>query len=193
VSAGRVVLVNGAPSSGKTTIARALWPVLEPPHWYRSLDEFRKGYTEEAWDRGRGPWSAQTRPMFLMLLAGYLGSLRAMALAGHHILSESVILPANLGLYRSAFEGLEVFVAGVRCPLRVAEERERARAPSERHLGVPIDLNVPEFELVHAQGRYDVEVDTSLLTLDEAVARIRVALARSSPRTFAEWSASAAT
>jgi chloramphenicol 3-O phosphotransferase len=184
---GRVILLNGAPSSGKSTIARALWQVLEPPHWYRSLDEFRKGYTEEAWDRGRGPWRSPTRPMFLMLLEGYLGALRAMAFAGHQILSESVVLPVNVDLYRRSLEGLDVFVVGVRCPIDVAEARERARAPLERHLGVPIELRVPEFELVHENGPYDVEVDTSVMSVADAVGKIREAIARNEASAFAGW------
>ncbi len=45
------------------------------PHWYRSLDDFRKGYLERHWDAARGPWSGpEGRPLFRMLVAGYLGS-----------------------------------------------------------------------------------------------------------------------
>lgn len=171
---GRVVLLNGAPSSGKTTIARALWEVLEPPHWYRSLDDFRKGYTDHQWDVARGPWSGPgDRPLFRLLVKGYLGALRAMALAGHHVISESVILPSNLETYLEAFDGLSVFLIGVRCPLDVAERRERSRAAAERHHGEPIDLRVPEFDLVHAHGAYDIEVDTAVTSVADAVRLIR--------------------
>lgn len=174
---GQVILLNGAPSSGKTTIARALWEVLEPPHWYRSLDDFRHGYLDRQWDAARGPWSGpQGRPLFRLLVEGYLGALRAMAQAGHQIISESVILPSNLDTYLDAFDGLRVFLVGVRCPLEVAEQRERARAPTERYRGAPIDLRVPEFDLVHSLGAYDAEVDTSVTAVPEAVRLIRSAL-----------------
>lgn len=180
---GRVLLLNGAPSSGKTTIARALWEMLEPPHWYRSLDDFRKGYLERHWDAARGPWSGpEGRPFFRRLVAGYLGSLRAMALAGHNVISESVILPSNLQLYLSTFEGIHVFLVGVRCRLEVAEQRERARAATERFRGEPIDLRVPEFDLVHSHGAYDLEVDTSSSSLDQVVGTIRSALNAARPR-----------
>lgn len=171
---GRVILLNGAPSSGKTTIARALWEVLEPPHWYRSLDDFRKGYTDRHWDAARGPWSGPAdRPLFRILVEGYLGALRAMALARHHVISESVILPSNLAAYLEAFGGLSVFLVGLRCPLDVAEQRERSRAPAERHQGEPIDLRVPEFDLVHSHGAYDLELDTSVTAVADAVQLIR--------------------
>jgi chloramphenicol 3-O phosphotransferase len=185
---GHVILLNGAPSSGKTTIARALWNALETPHWYHSLDDFRKGYTERHWDRTRGPWSAGNRELFNMLVEGYLRSLRAMALSGHNVISESVVLPMNIALYREALDGLSVFIVGIRCPIDVAEERERRRAPDERHLGVPIELRVPEFDLVHANGPYDVDIDTSVTAVDEAVAAIKARLERGeAPRAFEAW------
>lgn len=110
-----------------------------------------------------------------------------MALAGNQVLAESVMLPVNVDLYRRALAGLEVFVIGVRCPIHVAEAREQARAPLERNLGVPIELRVPEFDLVHSLGGYDVEVDTSVLSVDECLTRIRAALDSSAPRAFEKW------
>jgi chloramphenicol 3-O phosphotransferase len=125
--------------------------------------------------------------LFRELVHGYLQSVRAMALVGHNVISESVILPMNIDLYRAAFDGLSVFVAGIRCPIDVAEQRERARAPLERHEGVPIVLRVPEFDLVHANGRYDVEVDTSSASADQAVELIRAALDATGSGAFEEW------
>ena len=184
---GHVILLNGTPSSGKTTIARALHAVLEPPHWYHSLDDFRKGYTETHWDRARGPWSAGNRELFNKLVEGYLRSLRAMALTGHDLISESVVLPSNIAWYRDAFAGLRVLVVGVRCPIEIAERRERERASAERHLGMPIELRVPEFERVHANGPYDVEFDTSVTSVEEAIRLIVDAVARDSERAFDSW------
>jgi len=176
---GRVILLNGAPSSGKTTIARALQEVLDPPHWYRSLDDFRKGYLDRHLESSRGPWwTTKDRTLFELVLRGYLRALREMALVGNHVISEAVILPASLGLYLEAFSRVPVLLIAVRCPLPVAERRERER--TDRHLGRPIELAVPEFDLVHSHGAYDAEVDTSVTSVADSVAAI-VALVAAPP------------
>jgi len=174
---GRVVLLNGTPSSGKTTLAKALQEVLDPPHWYRSLDDFIKGYLPKHWDSARGPWSeAHRRVLFMNVLHGYLRSLRAMAQVGHPIISESVILPLTRDLYLDSLADLEVYLFGVRCPLAVAQERERARR--DRQQGVPIELDVPEFDLAHSHGPYDAEVDTSKMSVAQCVSTLTSALER---------------
>jgi chloramphenicol 3-O-phosphotransferase len=62
----------------------------------------------------------------------------------------------------------------VRCPLEVILQRELER--QDRTLGQA----EAQFAVVHRWAdRYDVEVDTSVLTPDEAVARIASALASS--------------
>ena len=171
-----MTLLNGAPSSGKTTLARALQQVLEPARWHRSLDDFRQGYLDKHWAPARGPWSkAPERPLFQLLVEGYLRSLRAMALVGHNLISESVILPSSRDLYLETFDGIEVFLVGVRCPLVVAQQRERKRGDRFSH----VELDVPEFDLVHSHGAYDVEVDTSVVSVQEAVILIQTALVTS--------------
>ena len=163
---GHVILLNGTPSSGKTTTARALWSQLEPPHWYRSLDDFRQGYQPEH-------WRTDPRPLFQLVLRGFIRSVREMALAGHHVITETVMLPGNTDAYLNALAGIRVYLIGVRCPLDVAQRRERERTD---RLGGPIELAVPDFDLVHADRQYDVEFDSSVTSTPDAVAMIREAL-----------------
>ena len=170
---GHVILLNGSPSAGKTTTARALWKELEPPHWYRSLDDFRQGYTDEQ-------WASESRPPFEWLFLGFIRSVREMALAGHHVIAEAIILPENIATYLDAPDGIEVYLVGVRCPLEVAQHRERDRTD---RLGSPVDLAVPWFDQVHADRPYDVEFDTSVISTAEAVAHIRAFLASGRPPT----------
>ena len=63
-----------------------------------------------------------------------------------------------------------VFV-GVICPLAVTEKRETERG--DRTVGTARY----QFERVHAHDCYDVEVDTSVLSVEECVARILALMA----------------
>jgi chloramphenicol 3-O phosphotransferase len=146
-----VVLLNGPPSSGKTTLARALSEVLRPPHFHLSLDDFRRGYPDEIWLHDDGS-------RFRQVMIGYLGALRAMALAGNDVVAEAVVTRDRLASYLDTFDGLSVVFVGVRCSLEVAVDREARR--SDRLKG-PVELPEDAFEAVHSHGAYDVEVDTS--------------------------------
>lgn len=163
---GHIILLNGTPSSGKTTVARALWDELEPPHWYRSLDDFRQGYQERH-------WLADPRPLFERVFRGFVRSIAEMAWAGHSVITEAVILPGNADTYLDALEGLTVVLVGVRCPLSVAQQRERQRTD---RLGGPIDLAVPDFDAVHRDVPYDIDFDTSIVKTAGAVRRVRARL-----------------
>jgi chloramphenicol 3-O phosphotransferase len=56
---------------------------------------------------------------------------------------------------------------GIRCPLDVLVERERSR--KNRTLGQA----AAQFPLVHRHGVYDLEVDTSLMSVEECAVAIK--------------------
>jgi chloramphenicol 3-O phosphotransferase len=96
------------------------------------------------------------------------------------VITEAVMLPRNVDAYLDALEGITVYFVGVRCPLGVAQRRERER--TDRGSG-PLDLAIPDFDLVHAERPYDVEFDTSVTSIAEAAALIREALTAGGPPT----------
>ena len=160
------MLLNGPPSTGKTTLAQALQERLETPYFHLSLDQFRAGYADRHWRTDDGT-------LFQSTLTGYLASLRALVGLGHRVIAEAVMTPERLGTYLDVFEAVPVLLIGVHCPVEIAQQRERSRLDRRR----PLDLAVPAYDLVHSHGGYDVDVDTSRCTPAEAASAVAQAIA----------------
>jgi chloramphenicol 3-O phosphotransferase len=158
----RIVFLNGTPSSGKSTLARAIHPRLEAPTYYRSLDDFLLGIQDRFWSDAGVPG------LFADMREAWLAGLREIALRGYPVLSESVIFPADLAHYDDLFGDFDVVMIGVRSPLAVATERETRR--SDRRTS-RVDLDVPGFDDVHRHD-YPLQVDTSVEPTEQSVDRI---------------------
>ncbi|MBO0728908.1 MAG: AAA family ATPase [Acidimicrobiaceae bacterium] len=159
---GRVVLLNGAPSSGKTTLARALQRALDTPWFHLSLDVFRAGYPDDRWLRDDGT-------LFEQVMVGYLGALRQLAESGIDLLAEAVITPDRQTLYAKTFQDLPVLLVGVHCSHTEAIRRERERFD---RLSGPLELPWEAFAAVHAGMSYDLEVDTSTTSAESLARRL---------------------
>ena len=95
----------------------------------------------------------------------------ALAGAGLDVIVDHVLLePEWLAECRRLWAGYDVLFVGVRCPLEVVVERERAR--QDRTIGQA----EAQFAVIHAAGGYDLEVDTSVLDPGEAARRIAAAV-----------------
>ena len=123
---GNVILLHGASSSGKTTLARALQARLDAPFWHYSIDHFRGTgvLPDERIARGDFAWEAM-RPAFF---EGFHRCLPALAHAGNALIVEHIVeTPAWLSRLVHLLEGLDVFFVALRCPLPELEKRERRR------------------------------------------------------------------
>ena len=157
--AARIIFLNGTPSAGKSTTARALQQRLAEPHFYLGLDEFRRGYLDRVWLADHGD-------LFQRTVRGYLPMLAGMVRAGHPVIAEAMLAPHNEALYLDLFEGLPVIFVGLTCDLAVAQAREDVR--DDRRKG-PMDLDQPELRDLHDHDCYDLVVDTALNTPDQVV------------------------
>lgn len=152
ITTGRIILLNGTSSAGKSSIARELLPLLDRQHYYMPVDSFN------AMRHQREVTPDQLEDILVRLAGGYHRSLAGMALAGNDVIADHVLRrPEWLRECLDLFPPDVVFV-GVHCPLPELERRERARGDR------PVGKAATQFPLVHRHGEYDVEVDTSALS-----------------------------
>ncbi len=182
-ASGQIVVLNGAPRSGKTSIAHALQEASDEP-WINLGVDSSMGSTPEQFQPGIGLRPGGERPdledLVVLLYAALYESvaahsrlgLRVVVDVGHH---DEYARP--LHVWRACarlLSGQPVLLVGVRCPV---EEIRRRRAESwgqpEDTAGTDLADAVRRWqEAVHTGVSYDLEVDTSLLSPAECAERI---------------------
>src|SRR5580658_2503349 len=186
---GVCIVLNGASSSGKTSIALALRERWTGPLQISGIDTFLRCQSEQFFGDGSPApgfaWVLTTVdgvPAF-DVVAGPLGRglqqaaqtfWRACADQGLDQVVDDVWLTAEQALsFKSVMAGADVLWVGVRCPIEVIEQRERDRG--DRRVGQARG----HAHLVHRWTDYDVEVDTSRLSPAECASTVLNALSRS--------------
>jgi chloramphenicol 3-O phosphotransferase len=158
----RIVFLNGAPSTGKTTLARALHATLPGPVFYQSLDDFRGSIRPEFWLNGRVPG------LFERVVDTYVACLREVAAHGLDVVAESLILPTDLPRYAELFGDFDQRMIGITCPL--AEIRRREAQRTDRYNGF-LEPDVPTYEAL-ATHTYELLIDTSAESTGTSLQRI---------------------
>jgi chloramphenicol 3-O phosphotransferase len=147
---GLIIFLNGASSSGKSSIAMELLRILDESYFHLQVDAFHAMRA----DRNIPPEHLQAE--IDRTAMGFHRAVVGMAASGNnivvdHLLSQRWRLLDCLALFAPA----DVVLVGVHCPLQELERREQARG--DRTPG----LAARQFERVHAHGIYDIECDTS--------------------------------
>ncbi|GMA16670.1 chloramphenicol phosphotransferase [Deinococcus metallilatus] len=154
-SAGKLILVNGASSAGKSTLCRAVRDKLDVPFLFFSLDFFL--FTTDVLPKRRDPdgtfaWAAMRPHVF----EGFYRCLPALLSAGNNPVVELIVeTREQMDRLLDLLAPFDVFFVGLHCPLPELERRERARG--DRRVG---DAR-RDFETVHTFGRYDLEIDAT--------------------------------
>lgn len=146
---GRIILLNGTSSSGKSTLARALQTALPAPFIHLSADNVLGGYpfSHPATD------TASLRPLGRL----FYETVALFADNDVDVVAEQVFQqPAQLEDAVRVLQTHRLWFVGVHCTLDVAEARER-----ERNDGTTIGTARYQHDRVHRHGTYDVEVDTT--------------------------------
>ncbi|MEZ5775361.1 MAG: chloramphenicol phosphotransferase [Hyphomicrobiaceae bacterium] len=174
---GRVILLNGVGSAGKSSIARALQVVARETFLHVAMDAFLDMLPAALFDHpeglvfetrtvdGRPEVVIHTGPAAERALVGMQHAVVAMAQAGNNLIVDDVMLGDTMAEYRRLLAGIVNHAVGVHAPLDVLEARERARG--DRMIG----LSRWQFPRVHAGIAYDLEIDTASAT-PEACARL---------------------
>jgi chloramphenicol 3-O phosphotransferase len=198
VRGGRILVLNGTSSAGKTTLANALQKALPDQYELVGLDLTLWSLPPELVvvtdDVGHAPvegWLVPIRdgvqialptagPRALELLEIMYATFAARADAGENLIVDDVLWhPHAHAMAVAHFAERDAWLVEVYCPIDVAVEHEKQR--SDRALGGAALF----FEPVYRHGIYDIRVDTSLLTPEEAAQQVISALsAGGSPTAF---------
>ena len=145
---GRIIFLNGTSSAGKSTIARALRPALEPQFCYYASDQLADGSFRPI---DSGAREAGRERFF----QGFHRSIAAFADAGNDLLVEHIVEEQSWAdELRTLLAPFDVFWVGVHAPAGEIERRERLRG--DRRIGEGLfHLNT------HGYCRYDLEVDAT--------------------------------
>lgn len=202
---GRVVLINGTSSAGKTTLALSLQRAA-PDYWhYWALDQFRDGMPS----RYRGLNSIEGEPgarglnvvpvehatgkvseirfgdLGLRMLRGMRRAAASFAREGNNLIIDDLCLePEYLHDYVRALTELDVLFVGLRCPLDVLTKREAERF--DRFPGTALRQE----ERVHQLATYDLEIDTSEVSAELGAQAILKRLAQGPGTAFPHLSRS---
>jgi chloramphenicol 3-O phosphotransferase len=179
---GRIILLNGASGSGKTSIAEQLLLVLDEPWFHLPVDAINAMRSRQR--------TLELSPADLELVlartrAGFHRAVAGMAAAGNDVIADHVLSERwRLLDCLAVFAAFDVVFVGVRCAPAELARRERLRGDREPGLALA------QHERVHAHGHYDLECDTTNASPLDCALAIKAFLAgardRNEPSAFDE-------
>ena len=168
---GHIIFLNGASSSGKTSLLHAFQTRLEETYLEFGLDKFiwmlpKRYFYQPLWDDVLGK-ADMAGEMGHQLVYGMHRAIQTLADCGLNLLVDHVLVePAWLLDCALRFSDYPAYLIGVYCDLDILEQREQAR--KDRTLGQARK----QFARVHAHGVYDLVVDSGKHTVEENVDQI---------------------
>lgn len=161
--AGKLILLNGPSSAGKTTLSLAIQEQAEVPFIHFSFDHLRdsNALPMDKIRDGRIDWSKMRPAVF----DGFHRCLPALAGAGNNLIVDHIIESADwLADLAALLSSFDVFFVAVHCPPAVLAHRERERG--DRRPGEAL----ADYETVHSFSDYDFAVDSTNTSTSNAQA-----------------------
>lgn len=161
-----VIVLNGTSSSGKTTIARAFQEIAPRVFLNFSIDSILYSLPRAAIDRIISGADI-TDLRYPELVRAFYACVRQLLDLGHDlIIDNAVTAPYHVELLEDAIKSHEAVFVGLDCPEEILRQRERERG--NRRQG----LAAQQRSRIHSLLEYDLMIDTSTTTPNEAAARI---------------------
>ena len=174
---GKIILINGASSAGKSTLASAVHKKLDVPFLHFSFDLFIDSdvFPSEQIQSGKFLW----REMRPTVFEGYHRCWPALAGAGNNLIIDHIIEQKSwiVGLTQ-LLKGFDVFCVALHCSIEELERREIARG--DRGQG---DAR-RDLEVVHKFMRYDLELNSENALEENVHTLIEAWHYRSEPSAF---------
>lgn len=195
---GEIVVLNGAPRAGKSSIAAVIQETFDGPWMNLGVDVFCQHVTPPRYRPGMGlrPGGGERPDIEALLPALYAAFWDSVAAHSRHGLN----VVTDIGLHDAyaapvgaladgarRLHGLPALLVGVRCP--VEEIMRRRDSGYGGYVTSGPDGEIPEpvrrwERHVHDPGVYDLEIDTSRVTPEAAARLIRERLSGPPPTAF---------
>jgi chloramphenicol 3-O phosphotransferase len=173
---GRVIVLNGGSSSGKSTIGRAVQSAMDGDWLLIGIDVLiwmlpvelvgsRSGLSVVDGEIRRGP-------AFRSAYEGFQHGVAALCRAGQNVVIDDVLIDggADQRRWTAALAGIDAVWVGVRCDGEIAVARESARGDR------PVGVAARYADCVHRGVDYDIDVDTGAASVEDTLAVIAGAL-----------------
>ena len=172
-SSGKIIILNGTSSAGKSTIAKKLQKSLAGHTLHTGIDHFVQmlpndfvvlsdgmnpaavaGLLWVTTDAGKRVTEFRFGPRAVQFKKGMYLSAKAMASTGFNVIVDDVLMDERVLKFVCDLLAGEAYFVGIRCPKEEALRREEERG--DRFPG----LVETQFDIVHKHGVYDLECDT---------------------------------
>ena len=181
----QIIYLNGPSSVGKTTLAKALQEVLDPPFLHIGIDKIIGMMPERMnnWLGGEAPqgfsWKSgvdvdgkptqelQVGPFARKVSDSYPEIVALLAQRGHSLIVDDVgVSDEEFNKWQTLFRNYKVLYVALKASLPALEQRERQRG----------DRIIGSARVFHHKmrfgNRYDIELDTSELSIEQCVEAI---------------------
>ena len=157
---GTIIYLNGVTSTGKTTIVEALRATEHSDFYYLSDDLFEDHIIDIEYT-APGYWQKLSEAVFLMYKTARLFSDNGKTVVIDSMLMESPEFGPHYKRMLDIFDGYPLILVHVHCPLEICRQRNLKR--SDRHEF----QSAEQSEVMAKNVRYDLDLDTSLLTPEQ--------------------------